>query len=86
MTLVIDVLLAMLTAAMAIVIWRVVHGPTDADRLVAVDLGFVVFVAAAALLAAAARAPATLALVLAVTLVGFLATVAIALLLEGRAR
>ncbi|MFB9838125.1 monovalent cation/H+ antiporter complex subunit F [Actinoallomurus acaciae] len=84
MTLVIDVLLVMLTAAMGIVIWRAVRGPTDADRLIAVDLGFVVFVAATALLAADARAHATLALVLVVTLVGFLATVAIALLLEGR--
>ena len=85
MHLLIGVLLIVLTAAMAVVIWRVVRGPTDADRLVAVDLGFVVFVAAVALLAAGGHASATLTLVLAVTLVGFLATIAIALLLESGA-
>ena len=84
MNVLIDALLVLLTATMAVVIWRVVRGPTDADRLVAVDLGFVVFVAAVALLAAGGHAAATLSLVLAVTLVGFLATVAVALLLEGR--
>jgi multicomponent Na+:H+ antiporter subunit F len=82
----IDLLLGVLAAAMAVVIWRVAVGPTDADRLVAVDLGFVVFVAAVALLTVRLRAPSVLALVLATTLVAFLATVAIALLLERRPR
>ncbi|MGE5291110.1 MAG: monovalent cation/H+ antiporter complex subunit F [Micromonosporaceae bacterium] len=82
--LVIDVLLGILATVMAVVIWRLVTGPTDADRVVAVDLAFVVFVAGAALLAVRLQAPSVLILVLAATLVGFLATVAIAHLLERR--
>lgn len=82
----IDILLGVLAMAMAVVVWRVVDGPTDADRLVAVDLGFVVFIAAVALIAVRLRVPAVLALVLATTLVAFLATIAIALLLERRPR
>lgn len=80
----IDVLLGILAAAMAVVIWRLLAGPTDADRVVAVDLAFVVFVAGTALLAVRLRAPSVLILVLAATLVGFLATVALAHLLERR--
>jgi len=79
-----DVLLGVLAAAMAVVIWRLVTGPTDADRVVAVDLAFVIFVAGTALLAVRLRAPSALILVLAATLVGFLATVALAHLLERR--
>jgi multicomponent Na+:H+ antiporter subunit F len=81
---IIDLLLGVLGATMAVVIWRLVTGPTDADRVVAVDLGFVVFVAAAALLAVRLRTPAALTLVLAATLVGFLTAVAVAHLLERR--
>ncbi|MEV5743874.1 monovalent cation/H+ antiporter complex subunit F [Microbispora rosea] len=79
-----DTLLVVLGAVMIVVVWRVIAGPTDADRAVAVDLGFVVFVAGVALLAARQRLPAALVLVLVATLVGFLTTVALAHLLEGR--
>lgn len=79
-----DVLLGVLAAAMAVTIWRLVTGHSDADRVVAVDLAFVVFVAGTALLAVRLRAPSALILVLAATLVGFLATVALAHLLERR--
>lgn len=82
----IDILLGTLAAAMAVVIWRLVTGPSDADRVVAVDLAFVVFVAGTALLSVRLREPSVLILVLAATLVGFLATVAIAHLLERRPR
>lgn len=78
----IDILLGTLAAAMAVIIWRLVTGPSDADRVVAVDLAFVVFVAGVALLSVRLREPSVLILVLAATLVGFLATVAIAHLLE----
>lgn len=80
----IEILIGVLGATMPVVIWRLVAGPADADRVVAVDLGFVVFVAAVALLAVRLRAPAALILVLAATVVGFLITVAIAHLLERR--
>ncbi|MDG9702825.1 monovalent cation/H+ antiporter complex subunit F [Streptomyces sp. DH37] len=76
------VLLGVLAVVMAVAVWRMAAGPTDADRVVAVDLGFVVFVAAVALLAVRLDTPAVLILVLVATLVGFLATVAVAHLLE----
>jgi multicomponent Na+:H+ antiporter subunit F len=82
----IDILLVVLGVVMAVVIWRVIAGPTSADRVVALDLGFVVFVAATALLAVRLDTPAILILVLAATLLGFLATIAISHLLERRPR
>ena len=80
----IDILLVILGAVMAVVIWRLITGPTGADRVVALDLGFVAFVAATALLAVRLDTPAVLILVLVATLLGFLATIAIAHLLERR--
>lgn len=79
-----DLALAVLALTMATTIVRIVHGPTDAERVVAVELGFVVFVAAVALLAVRLDAPALLDLVLVATLVGFLATVALARWVERR--
>lgn len=79
---VIDTLLGVLAVVMAVVAGRLVTGPTDGDRVVAVDLGFAVFVAATALLAVRLHTSAMLVLVLAATLVGFLTTVAAAHLLE----
>nr|WP_166755917.1 monovalent cation/H+ antiporter complex subunit F [Modestobacter marinus] len=57
---------------------RIAVGPTDADRVLAVDLGFAAFIAAAALLAVRLDEPVLLDLVLVATLVGFVATVAVA--------
>ncbi|MFH0241256.1 monovalent cation/H+ antiporter complex subunit F [Streptomyces sp. HK10] len=76
------VLLGVLAVVMAVAVWRMAAGPTEADRVIAVDLGFVVFVAAVALLAVRLDTPAVLILVLAATLLGFLATIAVAHLLE----
>lgn len=83
---VVDLMLGVLAVIFLVVLWSLVAGPSDADRLVALDLGFVVFVAAVALLAVRQRAPWMLVLVLAATLVGFLATVAVAHLLDRRSR
>jgi multicomponent Na+:H+ antiporter subunit F len=82
----IDVLLVVLGIVMAVVIWRLLTGPSNADRVVALDLGFVVFIAATALLAVRLDIPAIHILVLAATLLGFLATIAISHLLERRPR
>lgn len=82
----IDVLLVVLGAVMAVAIWRLIRGPSGADRVVALDLGFVVLVAATALLAVRLHTPPVLILVLAATLLGFLATIATAHLLERRPR
>jgi multicomponent Na+:H+ antiporter subunit F len=78
----IDLLLVVLAATMAVVIWRMAAGPSDADRAVAVDLGFVVFVAAVALLSVRLDTSAILILILVATLVGFLATIGVAHLVE----
>ncbi|MFV2101477.1 monovalent cation/H+ antiporter complex subunit F [Micromonospora sp. LOL_024] len=80
-----DVVLVVLALSMAVVIVRLVVGPTDADRAAALDLGFFVFLAALAVLAARLDAPDLLDLVLLGTLVSFLATVAMArLVLRGQ--
>jgi multicomponent Na+:H+ antiporter subunit F len=79
---VLDVLLAVLALAMLVAIGRVIFGPSQADRALAVDLGFAVFVAGVAILAVRLDTRALVDLVLAATLVGFLGTVAFAKLVE----
>lgn len=81
---ILDAALVVLAAAAVVATVRVVLGPTDADRVLAVDLGFVVLLAALAVLALRLGAPALLDLVLVGTLVGFLATVALARLAARR--
>jgi multicomponent Na+:H+ antiporter subunit F len=81
-----DLVLAVLAAAMLTAIIRLVAGPTDADRAAAVDFGFFVFIAGVAVLAARLDIAALLDIVLTATLVGFLATVALARLVERRSR
>jgi len=81
---ILDAALVVLAVAAVVATVRVVVGPTDADRVLAVDLGFVVLLAALALLALRLGAPALLDLVLVGTLVGFLATVALARLAARR--
>lgn len=77
-----DLVLVTLALAMALVVGRLVVGPTDADRAAALDLGFFVFLAALAVLAVRLDAPNLLDLVLTGTLVAFLATVAMARLVH----
>ncbi len=73
-----DAALAVLALCLLVAVYRVLAGPTDADRGLAVDFGFVVVVAGIALLALRLEASAMLDLVLVATLVGFLTTVALA--------
>ncbi|MBB1252790.1 monovalent cation/H+ antiporter complex subunit F [Streptomyces alkaliterrae] len=82
----VDVLLVLLLVVTGVIVWRLAFGPTEADRVVAVDLAFVVFLAVVALLSVKLRSTPMLVLVLVATLVGFLATVAAAHLLERRSR
>ncbi|SFO76087.1 multicomponent Na+:H+ antiporter subunit F [Geodermatophilus dictyosporus] len=79
-----DAALVVLALALGAATLRLVAGPTDADRALAVDLGFAVVVAAIALLAVRLDRPALLDLVLVATLVGFLSTVAFARLVAAR--
>lgn len=76
-----DAALAVLALCLLSAVYRVLAGPTDADRGLAVDFGFVVVVAGIALLALRLEASAMLDLVLVATLVGFLTTVALARLI-----
>ncbi|WP_165988516.1 monovalent cation/H+ antiporter complex subunit F [Streptomyces sp. YIM 98790] len=75
--------LIVLGLALAATLVRIVAGPTDADRVVAVDLAFVVVVGALALLALRLDSTVPLVLVLVAALVGFLTTVALARRTEG---
>lgn len=79
---VLDVVLGGLALAMAVATGRVILGPSNADRALAVDFGFAVVIAALAVLAVRLEQPALLDLVLAATLLGFLTTVALAALVE----
>lgn len=79
---VLDVLLVLLTAALLPAVWRMVVGPSTADRAMAADHVFFVFVAAVAVLAVRLETPALLDLVVIATLVGFLATVTLARLVD----
>nr|WP_299037507.1 monovalent cation/H+ antiporter complex subunit F [uncultured Pseudokineococcus sp.] len=83
---VVETALVVMALSLAVAAWRVVVGPSDADRVLAVDLGFIVVVCSIALLAVRARTPALLDLVLVATLVGFLTTVVLARLVAGRGR
>ncbi len=67
---------------MLVAIGRMAYGPTGADRALAVDFGFGVFISSIAVLAVRLDAPAATDLVLAATLLGFLGTVALAQLVE----
>jgi multicomponent Na+:H+ antiporter subunit F len=77
-----DAILAVLGLTMVAAIVRVIRGPTDADRATGLDFGFFVFMSAVAVLAARLDTMILLDIVLVATLVGFLATVALARLVE----
>lgn len=80
--LLLDIVLIALALSMILVVGRLVIGPSDADRATALDLAFVHVLASVAVLAARLDVPAILDLVLLGTLVGFLATVSLARLLD----
>ncbi len=84
MTVLIDVSLVALAVALLATVVRMVVGPSDADRAVAADLAFFVFVAAAALLGVRLGAPYLLDVAVVATLVGFLASVTFARLLHRK--
>lgn len=80
-----DLALGLLAVTLVPVAVRAAIGPTDADRAVAADLGFYVFVAVVALLAVRLDTSYLFDVALVATLVGFLASVALArLVFRGR--
>ncbi len=74
-----------LAIGFALALARAVIGPTVADRAVAADIGLYVLIGGLALIAAMTGAPQFIDVALVGTLLGFLATVALAALV-GRPR
>lgn len=68
----------MVFLTVAFAFWRLVRGPSLPDRVVALDMMTVAIVAFCGLAAVRSRDPAFLDVALALALVGFLATVALA--------
>lgn len=75
-----------LCLALALAGWRMVHGPSFADRFVAFDMLTAVAVAFAALTALATGHPAFLDIALALALINFITTAAFAVFLERKGR
>jgi multicomponent Na+:H+ antiporter subunit F len=79
-----DAALAVLAVTFGLALLRAVRGPSVADRAVAADVALYVVVAAIALLALRSQTVAFLDVVLIATLLGFLATVALGVLVGRR--
>jgi multicomponent Na+:H+ antiporter subunit F len=79
---VIDVALVVLALALLPAVWRIAVGPTDADRALSADHVFFVFLAVAGLLAVRLQDSVFLDVVLVGTVVGFLATITLARLVD----
>ncbi|WP_046470024.1 monovalent cation/H+ antiporter complex subunit F [Allosalinactinospora lopnorensis] len=81
-----DLALAVLGAVFVMAIVRMIRGPGPADRVVAADLSFFVFVGAVALIGLRVGSPWVFDVVLAGTLTAFIATVWLARLMGGGER
>jgi len=79
-----DLALATLAISFGLALFRAVVGPSVADRAVAADVALYVVVAAIALLVLRSGAESFLDVVLIATLLGFLATVALGVLVGRR--
>ncbi len=79
-----DLALAALAVTFALTVLRAVVGPTVADRAVAADVALYIVVAAIALLVLRSGAESFLDVILIATLLGFLATVALGVLVGRR--
>lgn len=79
-----DLALAALAVTFGLAVLRAVVGPTVADRAVAADVALYVIVAAIALLVLRSGAESFLDVILIATLLGFLATVALGVLVGRR--
>lgn len=77
---------ALLVATLPAVLYRLVTGPSDADRALAADFALFVLVGLLAVLGVALASSATFDVVLVATAVGFLATLALARLITRQKR
>lgn len=78
----IDAGFLVLGVAFLTTVWRMALGPTNADRAVAADLAFFVLIGVLALAAVRFDQPVFFDLVLVATLVGFVASLALARLID----
>lgn len=81
---IVDVALVAVAVAFVLALFRVLLGPTVADRAVAADVALYGVIGAIALLALRQDADQLLDVTLVATLLGFLATVALSLLVGRR--
>jgi multicomponent Na+:H+ antiporter subunit F len=79
-----DIALVVLAVTFGLALLRAVIGPSVADRAVAADVALYVVVAAVALLALRSQTGEFIDVVLIATLLGFLATVALGMLVGRR--
>lgn len=84
MTLVTNIAFVVLGLAAAGAVWRLLVGPSLADRVVAADLILTFLVMAAAVLSARSGQGLYLEAMLIVAVVGFLGTAVVARFIEGR--
>jgi multicomponent Na+:H+ antiporter subunit F len=80
----VDVALLMLALALALGLARVIMGPTVADRAVAADVCLYAVVAALSLLSIRLGAASLLDAVLVATMLGFIATLSLAILVRRK--
>jgi multicomponent Na+:H+ antiporter subunit F len=83
-TVIVDMALAMVALGFLLAIVRVARGPSVADRAVGADVALSAAVGAIALVALRSRAVEFLDVILVATLLGFLATVALSVLVGRR--
>ncbi len=81
-----DILSVILCVALALVGWRLVMGPSFADRFVAFDMLTALGIAFAGLTAVSTGRGSFLDIALALALINFVGTAAFALFLERKAR
>lgn len=81
-----DILSVVLCAALALAGWRLVKGPSFADRFVAFDMLTALGIALAGLTAVSTGRGSFLDIALALALINFVGTAAFALFLERKAR
>lgn len=77
-----DVALVAITVVFLVGAWRTAHGPGAVDRVLGVELAYAALVAASALLAVRQSEPVLVDVVLVASLVGFLASVGLADLVD----
>ena len=86
MTLFLTLLSFLLSGALLLAAWRMVHGPSFADRFIALDMLTAVAIGFAAVTAVATGRGAFLDIALGISLINFVATAAFASFLERRKR